>query len=299
MLLNYKLSDETQTALRFSAPPTLRLFARSCITCIGPDVWRVPRESVPASLRCRISCAPARGKPAGKTRASAPADVDPNIVVRAKELLRQQGHPDGRLMLARDGGSYRWDTLGGLARPCLTAQIWRPAQPYHKRNGARVSVDNAGRVFLQFLHTQCRAMSIGQRCYVGMIPFSLLFHAVAPTLPSDQQSQRRASKRAGPHASEEHSPSPSRRPALSRCLTADSACRAYPGGPVAEVVGGSSPTRSQESDRSLSKLNLSREGSMFRVAAENQSEAPDAFSPWHVVAGPYGGRLGNEGSDPP
>ncbi len=34
---------------------------------------------------------------------------------------------------------------------------------------------------------------------------------------------------------------------------------------------------------------------MLRVIAENQSEAPDAFRPWHVVAGLYGGRLSNEG----
>ena len=50
MLLNYKLSDQTQTALHLSAPPTLRSFARSCITCISPNVWRVPRESVPSPL---------------------------------------------------------------------------------------------------------------------------------------------------------------------------------------------------------------------------------------------------------
>jgi len=42
LLLNYKLSDKTQTALRLSSPPTLRSFIRSCITCIGPNVWRVP-----------------------------------------------------------------------------------------------------------------------------------------------------------------------------------------------------------------------------------------------------------------
>jgi hypothetical protein len=34
---------------------------------------------------------------------------------------------------------------------------------------------------------------------------------------------------------------------------------------------------------------------MLQVIAENQSEAPDAFRSWHVVAGLYGDRLGNEG----
>ena len=34
---------------------------------------------------------------------------------------------------------------------------------------------------------------------------------------------------------------------------------------------------------------------MLRVTAENQNEAPDAFRPWHVVTGVYGGRLGNDG----
>ncbi len=45
MLLNYKLSDKTRTALHLSSRPTARMFLNSCITCIGPKVWRVPLES--------------------------------------------------------------------------------------------------------------------------------------------------------------------------------------------------------------------------------------------------------------
>ncbi len=35
---------------------------------------------------------------------AAPADADPDIVIKVKELLRQQENQDGRLTLANDGG---------------------------------------------------------------------------------------------------------------------------------------------------------------------------------------------------
>ena len=38
MLLNYKLSNKTQTVLHLSASPTLQPFTRSCITSSGPNV---------------------------------------------------------------------------------------------------------------------------------------------------------------------------------------------------------------------------------------------------------------------
>ena len=95
LLLNYKLSDKTQTALRLSSPPTLRSFVRSCITCIGPNVWRVQCKSV--------------------SLATHRADADSDIAVSIKELLRKQGHPEGRLISSSDGCSYRWEILGGLA----------------------------------------------------------------------------------------------------------------------------------------------------------------------------------------
>jgi hypothetical protein len=47
LLLNCKLSDSTRTALNLASPPTLSSFSLSCITYIGPDVWRVPSESEP------------------------------------------------------------------------------------------------------------------------------------------------------------------------------------------------------------------------------------------------------------
>ena len=146
MLLNYKLSDKTQTALHLAIPPTLRLFTRSCITSIGPNVWRVPPEAVPKLLRRHATHTPMCGKPTGANRVAVPMEADPGIAVAIKDLLRQQGHPDGQLALSRDGGSYRWDTLDGLALPCLAAQIWRPARPTHMSNGARVSIDSAGLV---------------------------------------------------------------------------------------------------------------------------------------------------------
>ncbi len=47
LLLNCKLSDSTRTALSLALPPTLSSFSLSCITYIGPNVWRVPSESEP------------------------------------------------------------------------------------------------------------------------------------------------------------------------------------------------------------------------------------------------------------
>ena len=94
LLLNYKLSDKTQTALHLSAPPTLRLFTRSCITCIGPHVWRVPHA--PAPIPLRRSRAQRCGKQAGDNRVTLPMDTDTGIEAAIKELLLQQGHPDGQ-----------------------------------------------------------------------------------------------------------------------------------------------------------------------------------------------------------
>jgi len=205
LLLNYKLSDKTQTALRLSSPPTLRSFIRSCITCIGPNVWRVPCESIPAPLRRRPTRASMHATMANVNWAAHRADVDSDLTVSIKKLMFEQGHPEGRLIQSSDGSSYRWEILGGLARPCLTAQIWRPALPEHKSNGARISVDKAGRVFLKCLHTQCRSVSGGQRCYVGMIPSSLLPHPDSSIPTNGRQYQRAARKRAAPHASAEHS----------------------------------------------------------------------------------------------
>ena len=61
MLVNYKLSDQTQTALHLSAPPTLRSFARSCITCISPNDLRVSTTSL--HFPCRCPRALSGGKP--------------------------------------------------------------------------------------------------------------------------------------------------------------------------------------------------------------------------------------------
>ena len=147
-----------------------------------------------------------------------------------------------------------------------------------------------------------------------MIPSSLLPHPVAPIPANGGQSQRAARKRAVPHATVE--PSQLRHSAYSR---QDTGPPATPGWITGETVRPTrpadldslktgtdevrAPTRPQSGDqtspsvpgRPPSHLNLSRGSSILRVTAENQSEAPDDFLPWHVVAGSYGGRLGNEG----
>ena len=151
-------------------------------------------------------------------------------------------------------------------------------------------------------------MSGGQRCYVGMIPSTLAPHPDTSTPIRGRQPQRTACKRTASHTSGASRPDPSRRPIRSRCgdsplaipvgQIADSANPtepADPGNPIAETNEGRPPARSQ--DASLSQLNLSRGGSILRVIAENQKEAPDEFRPWNVTTGLFGGRLGNNGLD--
>ena len=148
MLLKYKLSDKTQIALRLSAKGERRGCGQlpACASRVLARMFCGYR--VPTSMRCGPSRAAARGKPAINTRDSAPVDHDPYTMILCAESKSfcasnrtrtgDNWHWPRRLTLAIDGGSYRWDTWGGLAWPRLTAQIWRPTQPNHKGNGAQV-----------------------------------------------------------------------------------------------------------------------------------------------------------------
>ena len=62
----------------------------------------------------------------------------------------------------------------GAPRPCPTAQLWRPTKPYHVSNGAQITVNGLGQIFLRCLHSECRSRSGGQRWYVGTVPASHL-----------------------------------------------------------------------------------------------------------------------------
>ena len=54
-------------------------------------------------------------------------------------LLRNAGQPDGTLQLKEGDvhtATFQWAT--NVQRCCCTAQIWRPADPTHDKNGAYV-----------------------------------------------------------------------------------------------------------------------------------------------------------------
>jgi hypothetical protein len=99
-----------------------------------------------------------------------------NLPWVGKACLYEQGHPEGRRRLARstDGQAYRWETLNNIPRPCPTAQLWRPTKPCHIRNGAQITVNGMGQIFLRCLHSECSLRSSGQRWYIGTVPASLL-----------------------------------------------------------------------------------------------------------------------------
>ena len=173
LLLNYKLSDSTRTALTLASPPTLSAFLLSCITYIGPDAWRVPSESVPPPLRNRtVRASEASAAPRKSSLCLRPAEDDPTVDAFIKACLYEQGHPEGRLTRSADGQAYRWQTLNNAPRPCPTAQLWRPTKPSHVSNGAQVTVNAVGQIFLRCLHSECRSRSGGQRWYVGSVPAS-------------------------------------------------------------------------------------------------------------------------------
>ena len=78
---------------------------------------------------------------------------DSGIVPSLLALLRKAKQPEGQLQAKEDDPfTFRWTT--SLPRPCCAAQIWRPANPLHDRNGAYVTYDSSHAVFLKCLHLQ-------------------------------------------------------------------------------------------------------------------------------------------------
>ena len=305
MLLNYKLSDTTRPALTLAAPPTLSAFVLSCITHIGPGVWRVPPEPIQSQLRDRpVSVSAAKRALHDPGHHARPAEGDSEVAAFIKECLYGQGHPEGRLTRSTDGRAYRWETLHSIPRPCPTAQLWRPAKPSHVSNGAQVTVNAAGQIFLRCLHSECRSKSGGQRWYVGTVPASLLPHQSESTASSSRQtSSNPARKRfAGQDlkgASDQlHRLNPTRR--RNAPGHGDDSCTAgLDSGrdPVAVQRDGiaegvaHTPLPAKGSPPDERRPPLSFPGSMVRVIAENQAGEVDAFRPWHECPGPHGGRI--------
>jgi hypothetical protein len=77
---------------------------------------------------------------------STESNVSTPLAEALLHVLQRQGQPAGRLIPVcdmQDRIKFRWQVQSGM-RPCLTAQIWRPACAAHKSNGAHVLVNDVG-----------------------------------------------------------------------------------------------------------------------------------------------------------
>lgn len=305
LLLNYKLSDSTRTALTLASPPTLSAFALSCITYIGPGAWRVPPESVQPPLRNRsVRTSVASEAPRNSSRCVRPAEDDPAVDAFIKACLYEQGHPEGRLTRSTDGQAFRWQILNNAPRPCPTAQLWRPAKPSHVSNGALITVNAAGQIFLRCLHSECRARSGGQRWYVGSLPASISLRQSESVTDTRQTTSIHATRKRAANQNldrgpvQPHSFAPTRRRIASgyradTCedrLDASHSLEEEAESSRAEDDVAQPPTKG--STPVVRRPPLSFPSSMVRVLAENQAGEIDSFRPWHECPGPHGGRAG-------
>ena len=201
-------------------------------------------------------------------------------------MLHRHGQPNGTLTLTSDSEhdiKFRWQVPSDLLRPCLTAQIWRPSQAGHKSNGAWVSVDRYGGVYLICLHPQCLQRGYFNKRLLGQAPLSLLnLHGAAAG--DTQRSTTASTGSAAPHPKQ-----------TARCI-----------GHRASAPMSTEPCQHQDDGESQVDVNcpaileyprdqqhrkLSREQSQTQVANENQRVENESFQAWSVETGQWGGRV--------
>ena len=304
MLLCNKLSDKSQTALRLSCPPTISMFVRSCITNIGDKVAMIPPEEIPRGVSGKRSKKRPRTAGADTTRSASNVLIPHPLHNFLLQLLQKQGQPSGTLTFANESQheyKLRWQVLPDLTRPCMTAQIWRPSQASHKSNGAWVSIDRYGGVYLTCLHPQCLKRGHCNRRLLGQAPLSLLAQ-----LNDSGTSQAPSQDEAGcdtllsgladavqqPSSGHKHRKDSTRRQASSP---------ETPPAPLTEDYGLTTLAGPDEEPDTTAILSdtpsiqrlrkLTREQSIKRVEIENQQSKKEPFQPWTVEPGPWGGRI--------
>ena len=203
-----------------------------------------------------------------------------------------------------DGQAFRWQILNNAPRPCPTAQLWRPAKPSHVSNGALITVNAAGQIFLRCLHSECRARSGGQRWYVGSLPASISLRQSESVTDTRQTTSIHATRKRAANQNldrgpvQPHSFAPTRRRIASgyradTCedrLDASHSLEEEAEPSRAEDDVAQPPTKG--STPVVRRPPLSFPSSMVRVLAENQAGEIDSFRPWHECPGPHGGRAG-------
>ena len=309
LLLCNKLSDRSRTALHLFNSPTIAMFVRSCITHIGGTAGVVPQEVIPRAVAGKSSARKTRKADGDGATKSAPATSNP-LCHFLYQMLRRQGQPDGTLTLASESTSeikFRWQVPSGLLRPCMTAQIWRPSQAGHKSNGAWVSVDRHGGVYLICLHPQCLQRGYCNKRLLGQTPLSLLNLCSPAREAQDQNSD-------GPQADPVIPQSELQRGnamGVPRQKNQSEESRNPEGSPEDPHVSAHSHTTPQQpqsdgadellvetstsapAERSQDQRHrkLSREQSLAQVAAENQHAKSESFQAWTVETGQWGGRV--------
>ena len=156
--LNWKLSDRTCTPLRMPGAQSLVMFQQASITCLNANAWRVPNDKNLATLAPiqKEQCKPIfpAQRPCLTRCKLSPAEAQSDVPARILTLLKANDYPEGRLQ-SRDqfGSCYLWHAVSSdTPRPCNVAQIWRPDKPIHISNGAIMSIDSWGAVFVKCLH---------------------------------------------------------------------------------------------------------------------------------------------------
>jgi hypothetical protein len=184
----------------------------------------------------------------------------------------------------------------------MTAQIWRPSQASHKSNGAWVSIDRYGGVYLTCLHPQCLKRGHCNRRLLGQAPLSLLAQ-----LNDSGASQAPGQDEAGcehttllsgladavqqPSSGHKHRKESTRRQASSPENPPASLTEDYGLTTLAGADEEPDTTAILSDTPSVQRLRkLTREQSIKRVEIENQQSKKEPFQPWTVESGPWGGR---------
>jgi hypothetical protein len=98
LLLCNKLSDQSRTPLHIFSPPTIDMFARSCITHIESKAGWIPQEAIQATPARKSSVKARRVVDRPGMQAGSSAPEIPTPLIRAlsdflHQLLRKQGQP--------------------------------------------------------------------------------------------------------------------------------------------------------------------------------------------------------------
>ena len=266
----------------------------------------IPQEDVPRGVSKKPSKRRIRSADNDGNKRSAPNTSNP-LYNYVYQMLRRQGQPNGTLTIVSASESelkFRWQVPLDLLRPCMTAQIWRPSQAGHKSNGAWVSVDSHGGVYLICLHPRCLQRGYCNRRLLGQAPLSLLDQFYVSRTTYDPRADGAGNDRENQQPNlagntPQHSPGPRNRNEhiwRKDCPTEDPSTSAHLSDDTGSVAWDGIDEEPNEANTPLASLpvrhhrKLSRGQSIRCVEIENQQAKSESFQPWTVETGPWGRR---------